>query len=356
MRGIVTGEEPSVKAHGRRAERAPGRLLGPHSRPAQRSILGSRAGVLAAALLMLASCVGPTRRSTPVRDPGVNARSQQVPASAGPAPTWSMLPTSWSKLTEIERWISDRPSRRDYWSVEAQLQLAEGRLAYANDLRDPSTPPSYVALRRREALAGFERVLSDPTATSDQRSRARSGAQTVGLEPTGGGPVAVANVGGLIRRPSWRARPASRARLSRATSPWRWITVHHSVVRTEDTSPAASFDTVRGIQRDHMDSKGWGDIGYHFLIDPAGRVIEGRELIWQGAHAGGQNNIGNVGICLLGNFDEDQPSRASIASLDRLVLELQGKLGIPRLNVRPHRAWKETACPGRHLMPWFTRG
>ena len=318
--------------------------------------IGRGMGAVVAALLLLAGCGGPTRRATPVKDPGVSARSHQIPASAGPAPAWSMLPTSWSKLTEVERWMAERPNGRGYWSVEAELQLAEGRVAFANELRDPGTPESYIALRRRQALAGFERILSDRSATADQRARARSGALRVGTEPTGPGAVSVAQVGGLIRRASWRARRANRSELSRASSPWRWITVHHSVVRTEDTSAAASFDTVRGIQRDHMDSKGWGDIGYHFLIDPAGRVIEGRELIWQGAHAGGQNNIGNVGICLLGNFDEDQPTRASIASLDRLVLELQQKLGIPRLNVRPHRAWKETACPGRHLMPWFTRG
>ena len=166
MRGIVTGDEPSVSAPGRRAVVRLGRDLGRHT------------GVVAVVLLMLASCGGPTRRSTPVKAPGVNARSQQIPASAGPAPTWSMLPTSWGKLTETERWIADRPNRRDYWTVEAQLQLAEGRLAFAGELRDPNTPPSYVALRRREALAGFERVLSDPTATSDQRSRARSGAHS----------------------------------------------------------------------------------------------------------------------------------------------------------------------------------
>ena len=340
MRGIVTGEGATGTS--------PGDLTGRGIR--------ARMGVLAAALLVLAGCGGPTRRATPVKDPGVSVRSYPIPASAGPPPTWSMLPTSWSKLTEIERWMADRPNRRGYWTVEAELQLAEGRLAFASELRDPNTPASYITLRRREALAGFERILSDPTATADQRARARSGAQRAGTEPTGANPISVAQVGGLIRRASWRARRPNRAELSRASSPWRWITVHHSVVRTEDTSAAETFDTVRGIQRDHMDSKGWGDIGYHFLIDPAGRVIEGRELVWQGAHAGGQNNIGNVGICLLGNFDEDQPTRAAIGSLDRLVLELQQKLGIPRFNVRPHRAWKETACPGRHLMPWFTRG
>lgn len=317
---------------------------------------GHRGAVLLTAILVLASCGTTTRRSNTVANPGVSASVSQAPASAGPPPAWTMLPTSWSKLSEIERWVADRPNRRGYWAVEAHLQLADGRLSFANELRAPGTPESITAYRRQAALEGFELILSDPDATSDQRARARRGAQRVGAEPTGGAGVAVADVGGLIRRASWRARRANRSELNRAGAPWRWITVHHSVVRSEDTSAAASFDTVRGIQRDHMDSNGWGDIGYHFLIDPAGRVIEGRELIWQGAHAGGQNNIGNVGICLLGNFDEDRPSRAAISSLDRLVLELQQKLGIPRLNVRPHRAWKETACPGRHLMPWFTRG
>ncbi len=340
MRGIVTGVEGPVAVPRDLTGRRVGRTM----------------GAIAAAILVLSGCGGPTRRATPVKDPGVSARSDRIPASAGPAPTWSMLPTSWGKLTEIERWMADPSHRRGFWSVEAELQLAEGRLAFASELRDPNTPESYIALRRREALGGFERILSNPSATADQRARARSGAQRVGAEPTGSGPAAVAQVGGLIRRSAWRARQPNRSELSRSRSPWRWITVHHSVVRTEDTSAAATFDTARGIQRDHMDSKGWGDIGYHFLIDPAGRVVEGRELIWQGAHAGGRNNVGNVGICLLGNFDEDQPTRAAIASLDRLVFELQQKLGIPRLNVRPHRAWKETACPGQHLMPWFTRG
>lgn len=340
MRGIVTGRPLPLNTP-----------VGPRPRGG-----GWRCASLLAALLVVASCGTTTRRSTVVRPPEVTARTHQAPASAGPAPPWTMLPVSWNQLSEIERWLADRPNRRGYWTVEAHLQLAEGRLSFANERRAPGTPGSIVAYRQQAALEGYEGILSNPDASADQRARARLGAQRVGAAPITNEVVAVADVGGLIRRSSWRARRVKRTELSRARAPWQWITVHHSVVRSEDYSPEGTFDTVRGIQRDHMDSKGWGDIGYHFLIDPAGRVIEGRELQWQGAHAGGQNNIGNVGICLLGNFDEDRPSRASIASLDRLVLELQQKLRIPRLNVRPHRAWKETACPGRHLMPWFTRG
>ena len=311
----------------------------------------------AVSLALLASgCAGTTRRSTTVSDPGVTARGVAAPASAGPAPSWSMLPTSWGKLTEIERWMADHQSRRGFWAVEANLQLAEGRLTFASERLDPGTPGSIVDYRRTAALEGFERVLATPEATADQRARARRGAERAGVEPTATAAMPLPELGGLIRRSTWRARRADRRNLDRASAPWRWITVHHSVVRTSDSSAASTFDTVRGIQRDHMDTKGWGDVGYHFLIDPSGRVIEGRELLWQGAHAGGANNVGNVGICLLGNFDVERPSRAAINSLDRLVLELQRKLMIPRMNVRPHRAWKETACPGQHLMPWFTRG
>ncbi|MGB0332681.1 MAG: hypothetical protein ACPGPE_12805, partial [Planctomycetota bacterium] len=91
MRGIVTGEEATGTSPGDLKVRG----------------VRSRTGVLAAALLVLSGCGGPTRRATPVRDPGVSARSHPIPASAGPAPAWSMLPTSWGKLTEIERWKAD---------------------------------------------------------------------------------------------------------------------------------------------------------------------------------------------------------------------------------------------------------
>ena len=69
----------------------------------------------------------------------------------------------------------------------------------------------------------------------------------------------------------------------------------------------------------------------------------------QGAHAGGDNNIGNLGICLIGNFEIEHPSRAAIQAMDDLIEGLLQKLQLPRNSVRPHHYWKATRCPGRHL-------
>ena len=41
---------------------------------------------------------------------------------------------------------------------------------------------------------------------------------------------------------------------------------------------------VRGTQNYHMDSLGWSDIGYNYLIGDDGRIYEGRGPWRQGAH------------------------------------------------------------------------
>jgi N-acetyl-anhydromuramyl-L-alanine amidase AmpD len=116
-----------------------------------------------------------------------------------------------------------------------------------------------------------------------------------------------------------------------------------------------SAGAVRDIQHAHMNVQSYGDIGYHFLIDPYGRVFEGRQLSWQGAHAGGQNNVENIGVCVIGNFERERPTRAALASLDRLVDELSQTYAIDERNVVPHSHWKNTACPGRNLESWLSQ-
>ncbi|MEM8709705.1 MAG: peptidoglycan recognition family protein [Planctomycetota bacterium] len=296
------------------------------------------------------------------------------PYAAGKAPAWSTQPHSWGKLDAIERWLQTSPrsassTQRDgYWRLEGQLQLAEGQLRFAQEAaaqRDRSASnaaENLVAFRKASSMSGFEAVLNSPDSTGEQKTRARRGLQTA--RRIRGGPALntaeaaapAIPIGGLVSRSAWSASRADANNMRRATGSWEWITVHHSVFAPSTGQLADSLDVVRRIQRQHIDVENYADIGYHFLIDREGRVIEGRRLRWQGAHAGDSaKNRGNVGICLLGNFEVEHPTPKALASLDRLVLELQRKLRIPRPNVRPHSAWKETACPGRHLMPWFTR-
>lgn len=301
------------------------------------------------------SCARP-QQALPVAGDSIWDRAATDPgARRGGAPSWAMEPVSWGKLDAIERWIEQNRRPAPFWRVESRLQLAEGQLHFS---MEPGTAPGTRRFRRNAALDGFRAVLEDSGANRDQQLRARQGSRAAGTGEAGRATPAAAEapVPGLIGRRHWRAAPAITRNMTPASGRWSWITVHHSVSASSSNSLSASLDTVRGIQREHMNrSQPYGDIGYHFLIDRAGRIIEGRKLRWQGAHAGGANNRGNVGICLIGNFEVEEPTRAAISALERLVFELQSELGIPRRNVKPHLDWKETKCPGKNLMPWFAR-
>ncbi|MCA8948374.1 MAG: N-acetylmuramoyl-L-alanine amidase [Planctomycetes bacterium] len=137
------------------------------------------------------------------------------------------------------------------------------------------------------------------------------------------------------------------------------ITVHHSAMYFRNDSPAAAAVQIQQIQHEHMAGRGYGDIGYHYLIDPAGRVWQGRPLRWQGAHASGANNIRNIGVCVLGNFvrgaDGQQPSAAQVGALRHLIVALMQDHDIPAGEIFRHSDFKATACPGPLLEPVIDR-
>lgn len=128
----------------------------------------------------------------------------------------------------------------------------------------------------------------------------------------------------------------------------RKITVHHDAI-----SPAASGsyrNSVRrltAIRNGHM-GKGWADIGYHFAIDPSGRIWEARTLTLQGAHVKNRNP-NNIGIVVFGNYEKIQPTSASLDSLDRLLAHEMERFRVPIDQVYTHRELASTACPGRNL-------
>lgn len=167
-----------------------------------------------------------------------------------------------------------------------------------------------------------------------------------------------------VSRTQWGAAKMH-ANWDRMTTPYR-ITVHHTAMPFSSTDLGASRAEVRTVQRLHMNDRGMADVGYHFLIDREGRVFEGRPLYAQGAHSAGDNNIGNIGICLLGNFVSDPASGADHAvaqaptvkqmeTLDRLTGEIREEYAIKASQVFGHKHWKSTACPGPHLMAWAQR-
>lgn len=159
---------------------------------------------------------------------------------------------------------------------------------------------------------------------------------------------------GIIPRSDW-AKGAPVARLmDRADRPYSKITLHHDGMpypfySTDRQAAASRLETIRNGHR----GRNFGDIGYHYLIDPAGRVWAGRDLSWQGAHVANQNP-GNLGICVMGNYQIQQPNQAQLEAVERFVASQMGKYRIRISDVKTHQERAPTECPGRSLQPRLT--
>lgn len=130
------------------------------------------------------------------------------------------------------------------------------------------------------------------------------------------------------------------------------ITIHHTAGPTFwDITRSGAAEQIRNIQRFHQKQRGWADIGYHYVIDRAGNVWQGRSLRYQGAHARGHLNHGNVGIALLGNFCEQRPTKAQYISLAIMVEKLCAHFHLDSDRVFTHGelANGHTSCPGPAL-------
>lgn len=180
-------------------------------------------------------------------------------------------------------------------------------------------------------------------------------------------PAAGTPANGLVdvTRAQWRAKNLQ-ANHDPMGKPYR-ITIHHTAEPLTSDSLAATIAEVQNIQMLHVRDRHWADIGYHFLIDRAGRVVEGRNIEVQGAHAGNSEaNQGNIGIALMGNFEAQpergpeytrvqEPTAAQLAALDELVAALRAKYGIAAREVWGHDHFRDTECPGSRLRAWVAQ-
>ncbi|OYT36447.1 N-acetylmuramoyl-L-alanine amidase [Candidatus Pacearchaeota archaeon ex4484_71] len=120
----------------------------------------------------------------------------------------------------------------------------------------------------------------------------------------------------------------------------KFLAIHHSQ-RAEDS---AKFIKERHLKR------GWEDIGYHHLIDKFGKVYLGRSEKYWGAHVLGQNHH-SIGICIMGNFDKEEPPKKQMYSLLKLIIEKMKEYNITVENVLGHREFPNVkkTCPGYYV-------
>jgi len=155
--------------------------------------------------------------------------------------------------------------------------------------------------------------------------------------------------GSVLDRELWCKGDCVPALMNPMTTPHH-ITVHHDgmdvFLATNQSGSAERIETIRNGHR----GKGWGDIGYHFIVDRSGRVWEGRDIRWQGAHVKNCNE-GNIGVMCLGNFELQSPSEKQLDALENLLKCLKDQYRISHACIRTHREWPgaKTICPGRNL-------
>lgn len=139
----------------------------------------------------------------------------------------------------------------------------------------------------------------------------------------------------------------------KADRPWRYIVLHHS---------AHAEGSYAEIDREHRAKLGSAGCGYHFVIgngtgSPDGRIEVAQRWSDQrgGAHcrdakSSAVNDYG-IGICLVGDLDQDGPTPKQVEAAQALVEYLQARYGIPAQNVDVHAqlANNPTACPGKHF-------
>lgn len=101
----------------------------------------------------------------------------------------------------------------------------------------------------------------------------------------------------IISKAEWGGGSATAVTRVNASLPY--VLIHHTAT-AQCRDRAACQAQLAAMQREHVKRK-WDDIGYNFLVDPAGNVYEGRGWGVKGAHSP-QFNTKSVGISLIGNY------------------------------------------------------
>ncbi len=153
-----------------------------------------------------------------------------------------------------------------------------------------------------------------------------------------------------------RRAPVQRSR-------WKFFIVHNSGTRQGN---AKAFDYYHRKVR-----KMQNGMAYHFVVGNGrssgdGAVEVGsrwtRQINGGHVHSDYLNNI-SLGICLVGDFNRDQPTRAQLEATEELIKYLRercGKVDGRAIPVRPHREMNPprwaTDCPGDAFpYGWFRR-
>ncbi|MCV6604736.1 MAG: peptidoglycan recognition protein family protein [Porticoccaceae bacterium] len=143
---------------------------------------------------------------------------------------------------------------------------------------------------------------------------------------------------------------------------WHYIVIHHS---------GGDYGTIEFLQQVHRERQAKDPVDaipYHYVIGNGNGLKMGEVAsdwrqkydLW-GMHVSGNNpdhNFRGIGICLIGNFENNPVPQEQFEALIRLTRQLMKKHSIPvsRVSGHGHTEGEHTKCPGKHFpMAQFLR-
>lgn len=135
----------------------------------------------------------------------------------------------------------------------------------------------------------------------------------------------------------------------RPMSQVQYLVIHHAA--------GPDNQTPDQIAAYHVNSRGWGGIGYHFVIAQDGKTYYVGDLTTGRAHVLNLNHLA-IGICLIGSFiDGKEPKDAQLNSTHELCAQLLFRTPeLPNTNgwedAVGHKDLGATRCPGDTWPNW----
>lgn len=195
----------------------------------------------------------------------------------------------------------------------------------------PETPAAGNTPETGETGAATDEPTTDPTTAAPT-----TGAPSVTPTPTtpgptptvasatpspSTGPVSTMPRPPIVSRAAWGANEKLNDEAPEYTTSVKAVFVHHTA-QTNDYSCADSPAIMRSLHAFHVQSNGWKDLGYNFIVDKCGTIFEGRkggvDKPVFGAHTYGFNRE-TAGIAVIGMYTDTKAATAATTAVARLA-------------------------------------
>ncbi len=134
----------------------------------------------------------------------------------------------------------------------------------------------------------------------------------------------------------------------------KYITIHHGGVEFKEGTDVRAH--IRQLQDWSRSEKHWIDIPYHFMIDLQGNIYEARPLNYPGDTNTTYNPRGHALIEVMGNYEVQTLKPVQLDALVHLSAFLAKTFAVDTSDIRGHKDYAETLCPGKDLYRYLQDG